>query len=155
MSNFESILNFSNYYKKCDIESGIHGPEVHEDKLYISIYHYLQYLNEDPHNYDTLNLGLYLFSKSATLRKCKYECQNFEIDKYNLELLKTERTNFEKYKKVKNIETRKPINKSPNVSQSKYKQCASCGEWHDASFAFCAPCNGKSRRDSSYEDDYF
>ena len=155
MSNFESILNFSNYYKKCDIESGIHGPEVHEDKLYISIYHYLQYLNEDPHNYDTLNLGLYLFSKSATLRKCKYECQNFEIDKYNLELLQTERNNFEKYKTVKNSVTRKTTNTSNNISSGGYKLCTGCGEnWHNPSYNFCAPCNGKSRRDSSYDDDY-
>lgn len=147
MSDFESIKNYSNYYSACDIEHGIHGPEEIEGKLFISIYHYLQYINENPQNYDTFTLGNYLTSKSITYTKCKYVCQNYEINKFNSELLKIERNNFDKYKKVSQT-----IRNDNHVSRGGYKKCSNCGEWHDANFPLCAPCSGKSRRNSSYED---
>jgi hypothetical protein len=153
MSEFDLILNYSNYYSKGEIEYGIDGPEIFEDKLYISIYHYLEYINENPHNYDTFNLGLYLFKKSENFRKCKYKDQNIEIDKYNLELLKTERKNFDKYKKATKTISPTIRNNDDYVSRGGYKKCSNCGEWHDANFPLCAPCSGKSRRNPSYEDD--
>jgi hypothetical protein len=153
MSEFDSILNFSNYYSKGEMEYGIDGPEIYEDKLYISIYHYLEYINENPHNYDTFNLGLYLFTKSATILKCKYKAQNIEIDKYDLELLKTESDNFKKYKKVTKTVSQTIRKNDDYISRGGYKRCSSCGDWHNANFPLCAPCSGKSRRHSSYEDD--
>lgn len=50
-----NILSFPNYFKYGKVELGIHGPEEKNDKIYLSVYHYMQYNNDryDPNEYDT------------------------------------------------------------------------------------------------------
>lgn len=97
---FDEVLNFKRYYSAGAIEQGIHGPEVSNNKLYISIYHYLEYLGLTPRNYNTLALGNYLTSISANdYKTCKYKTQSFYIKKFNLDLLIGKESVFEDYKK--------------------------------------------------------
>lgn len=98
-SEFDKITNKSNYYKASEIEYGIHGPEIEDNKLYISIYHYIEYLGLSPRDYNTFKLGNYLTNCSSNYKECKYESQSFSINKFDLELLKKERSSFEDYRK--------------------------------------------------------
>lgn len=98
--------NYSNGHK---IQIGTHGPELKNGNLYISIYHYLEYVCKDPNMYDTIRLGGYLTMQSDKLLKtlsvkyiaCKYENYSETINKYELEFLKNEEKSgiFEQYKK--------------------------------------------------------
>lgn len=89
------------FYKNGEsIEMGTHGPETKNGKTYISIYHYLEYLKTEPNSYDTERLGLYLTNKSnSDYLICKYESQNFKINKFNVTMLEKERINFNNYLK--------------------------------------------------------
>jgi hypothetical protein len=138
---FKLIMNFSNYYSAGEIEYGIDGPEINGDKLYISIYHYLEFIGENPRNYDTLKLGEYLTSKSFDYKVCKYKSQHFDINKFNLELLKEERSNFSNYRKVQTIVNRPTTSYRQPSYSGNYKPCPQCGAMHNASFNRCAVCN--------------
>lgn len=94
---FERITDKKNYYSAGTIEYGIHGPEISNNILYISIFHYLEYLTLNPRAYNTFSLGNYLTKVSSNYKVCKYESQSFRINKFDLELLKKERGNFEKH----------------------------------------------------------
>lgn len=141
---FNSILNFKGYYSAGKIDKGNHGPEIDNEKLYISIYHYLQYIGEDPHDYYTDKLGNYLTTKSSDYKECKYETQSYDINKFNIDLLKSERNNFDKYKKAKNIISSPAATNKTNSYSGNFKPCPECGEMHNASFNRCAVCNGFS-----------
>lgn len=95
------ILNYPNYFMAGNgqMDFGIHGPEVIEGKLFISIYHYLEYIDISPRKYDTFSLGRYLTSRSSKYLKCKYGSQNFEINKFELELLKEETGEFDNFRR--------------------------------------------------------
>lgn len=151
-SNFSAILNYSNYYSDGPMDFGIDGPEIDNQKLYISIYHFLQYIGEDPHNYDTYSLGNYLTKKSLDYKTCKYMCQSFNINKFNFELLIIEKNNFLSFKKIKNIlHTTKP-KYNTNSYLNSFKPCPQCGEMHNAAFNRCAVCNDFS---ASNDPDWF
>lgn len=89
------------------IERGTHGPETKNGHLYISIYHYLEYILADPHKYNTISLGYYLTAESNKLPAilcpkyiiCKYKAHPYEIHKYELQFLREEQKKgvFEKY----------------------------------------------------------
>lgn len=96
---FSKIMNFSNYYSAGSMEYGVDGPEIEDNKLYISVYHYLQYLGENPRDYDTFGLGNYLTGMSLNYKSCKYESQSFSINKFDLDLLKKEERQFTRYKR--------------------------------------------------------
>lgn len=98
-TEYNSVISFGNYFKAGEIEYGIHGPEMNGDKLYLSVWHYLEYIGQNTILYDTLQLGRYLTQKSSSYLKCKYQSQNFEINKFDFELLKLEQSNFVKYLK--------------------------------------------------------
>jgi hypothetical protein len=98
-TEFNEITSKKNYFSAGAIEYGIHGPEIEEGKLYISIYHYLEFLNLNPRDYNTFKLGNYLTNISSNYKECKYENQTYTINKFDLELLKKEREAFEDYLK--------------------------------------------------------
>ncbi len=92
------ILNYQRYFKACEIELGIHGPEIYNDKLYISIYHYLEYKGEFPKSYNTFDLVAALTSVSnGDYKICKYKCQSFKIHKFTLEILQANEGIFKNY----------------------------------------------------------
>lgn len=138
---FKLIMNHPNYYSAGEIEYGIDGPEIYEDKLYISIYHYLEFIGENPRNYNSLKLGEYLTLKSNDYKVCKYKSQHFDINKFNLELLKEERSNFNKYKKAQNLINRPTTSYKQSSYSGNYKSCPQCGAMHNASYNRCAVCN--------------
>jgi len=97
-NRFDDILQYKRYYKACEeMEYGIHGPEVKDGKLYISIFHYLQFIGKNPKSYDTFSLGNYLTNASSYYETCQYACQNFNINKFDLDLLQKEEINFNKF----------------------------------------------------------
>ena len=91
------------------IQIGKHGPELKNNNLYISIYHYLEYVCKDPNTYDTIRLGGYLTMQSDNLLRalstryisCKYEKYPETINKFEIEFLRKEEKSgvFERYKK--------------------------------------------------------
>lgn len=100
-SEFDEILNYQNYYSpgSTDMEYGSHGPEMKNGNLYISIYHYLEFVGDAPWKYNTFRLGEYLSTCSNDYLKCKYENQSFEISKFNIEVIEKEKLNFKNYLK--------------------------------------------------------
>jgi hypothetical protein len=86
----DEIMNFNNYFKACDgeMDFGKHGPEIIDGKIYISIFHYLEFKQMNPRNFDTFNLGKWLTEQSISkIIKCKYSCQSFDINKFDVEML--------------------------------------------------------------------
>ncbi len=91
------------------IKLGTHGPELKNGKLYISIYHYLEYVCKEPNEYKTIELGGYLTEQSImTLSKlnpqyisCEYYNYHHKINKFELEFLRKKEKSeiFEKYRK--------------------------------------------------------
>lgn len=98
MNKIDQILNFPNYHSAGEIEFGIHGPEIDNGNLYISIFHYLEFLGEDPRKYNTLRLGNYLTRQSNNdYKTCKYQTQGYSINKFKLNLLEQEESIFSSY----------------------------------------------------------
>jgi hypothetical protein len=96
----ERILNYGRYYKSCDIELGVHGPEMHNSEVYISLFHYMQFNNINARDYDTYNLGNALNrNRAGDMLECKYECQNFKITKYPFSYIQENEVMFEDYTK--------------------------------------------------------
>ena len=77
-----NILNFPNYFRAGSIEYGIHGPEDKDGKVYLSVFHYLEFKGLNPRNYETFKLGQSLSSLTSDSIACKYSNQNFRILKY-------------------------------------------------------------------------
>lgn len=99
LETHQNILNYSYYFSAGEMEFGIDGPELINDKVYISIYHYLQYSKLKPAKYNTFSLGNYLTSKSSYYAECKYKSQSFSINKFDLELIESELHAFDNYLK--------------------------------------------------------
>lgn len=94
------ILNFDGYFSKYTIEWGIHGPEIGADgKVYISVFHYLEYIGEDPFKYNTKGLGLNLMGPGIATIQCKYKEQHFVINKFDFEYLESNIQKIKEYKK--------------------------------------------------------
>ena len=81
------ILNYNGYFSAGDVEYGINGPELVDGKIYMSIYHYLEFIRENPRRFNTLKIGLILAETNDDIKKCKYIKHKFEIKKYSFELL--------------------------------------------------------------------
>jgi len=98
-TEFDEILIYQNYYSpgSTEMEYGLHGPEMKNGKLYISIYHYLEFTGDSPWKYNTFKLGGYLSTCSNDYLKCKYKNQSFEISKFNIEIIKKEKLNFKNF----------------------------------------------------------
>lgn len=86
-NKIQNILNYEGYFSAGDIEYGIHGPELVDGTIYISVYHYLEFTGKNPRNYDTFKMGAAFTDMTDDSKKCKYETQNFEIKKYSFELI--------------------------------------------------------------------
>lgn len=102
MNNFTEILNFPKYFKACNgqMDYGTHGPELKDDNLYISIFHYLEFIGQAPSKFDTFNLGKWLTESSdKDILSCKYACQSFSINKFNLVLLQQLENKFNEFLK--------------------------------------------------------
>lgn len=97
----KAIMAKTNYFKKCvEMDFGTHGPEIKDDEVYISIYHFLEFLGVFPSKYQTVELGGYLSDLAGDDKiPCKYECQNFTILKFPVSLLEAEKENFSNYLK--------------------------------------------------------
>lgn len=94
----ERVLNRGGYFAAGRIKEGIHGPEKSNGKVYISIYHYLDFIGEDPRDYDTFNLGRALTDLSnGDYRSCKYDSQTFRINKFTLQTLQEHEGIFDDY----------------------------------------------------------
>lgn len=98
-----------NYANGDEIIIGTHGPERKNGNLYITIYHYLEYVCKEPSVYKTVELGGYLTTQSLKLLNklnpqyipCKYGKYPHVINKFELAFLRKEEQLgiFEKYKK--------------------------------------------------------
>lgn len=97
---FQKIMNFPNYFSAGEIEYGIHGPEIENGKLYISVYHFLEFHLLNPRCYNTFSIGNEFSKLTSNYKTCKYKSQNFTIGKYDWVLLKNNWVIFERYKKV-------------------------------------------------------
>ena len=98
-NKIQDILNYGGYYSAGDIEYGIHGPDLVDGTIYISVYHFLQFSGKDPRNYDTFKMGKEFTGITSDYKKCKYVRQNFEIGKYSFELLEKNMKLVEQFKK--------------------------------------------------------
>ena len=102
INTFDDVMNFKHYFKNWTILQGEHGPEVGIDnsKIYISVYHFLEYQGKDPHKYDTFNIGGYFYKICGNDYKvCKYKEFEELIHKYDFNLLLKNFHEFEKFKK--------------------------------------------------------
>ena len=95
----KAIIAKTNYFKKCnEMDFGTHGPEIKNNEVYLSIYHFLEFLKEFPNRYNTVKLGGYLSDLVGDDKiSCKYECQDFTILKFPVSLLLSEKENFRNY----------------------------------------------------------
>lgn len=98
-SKYQDIMNYPHYFSAGEMEYGIDGPEINDGKLYLSIYHYLQYTRLKPSNYNTIPLGKYLTDKSLFSPECKYLSQPFSINKFDIELIESELGEFDRFMK--------------------------------------------------------
>jgi len=102
INNFDDIKNFEHYFKNWTLLQGEHGPEYgsNNSKIYISVYHFLEYQGKDPHEYDTFNIGGYFYKICGNDYKiCQYKEFEELIHKYDFDLLLTNFDDFEKFKK--------------------------------------------------------
>lgn len=76
------ILNFTNYYDAGELDYGNHGPEIHDNEVYLTLYHFLQFHDIDPKDYNTLKLGAYLYAIRPNDPKCKYTKFNYAHTKH-------------------------------------------------------------------------
>lgn len=86
VKKLNQILNYK-YFSGGEIEIGISGPELDDEKVYITVFDYLQFIGETPSDFDTYNLGKELSKLSKYYKTCKYKNQDFTIRKYDYELL--------------------------------------------------------------------
>ena len=96
-NKIHSILNYNRYFSAGDMEYGIDGPELVDGKIYISVYHYLEFMGKNPRNYDTFKMGAAFSGMTNDIKKCKYLKQNFEIKKYSFELIEENKNLVENF----------------------------------------------------------
>ena len=91
------IVNFPHYFSNLKIEYGIHRPELKNNKIYISVYHFMEYNSILPQNYDTIAIGGFFSNLTNDFTKCKYYNQDFEINKYDYNFIKENKELFTKF----------------------------------------------------------
>jgi hypothetical protein len=92
------ILNFEYYFSKHFIEWDIHGPELENNKVYLSIFHFMEYNGINPLKYDTISIGGYLSTITQDFKICKYISQSYDVNKYDFEFRSQNKSCFENYK---------------------------------------------------------
>lgn len=92
------ILNFKHYFSGFTLIEGKHGPEESENKIYISVYHFLEYEGFDPHDYNTESIGRYLCTLTNDYKQCLYKDFPYEINKYDFNFLISNQKVFKDYK---------------------------------------------------------
>jgi hypothetical protein len=92
------ILNFKGYFSNNEIEYGVHGPELVDGEVYISVYDYLQFKNKLAYNYDLLKISdvMSALSNDNDYIVCKYKGQPLEIKKFKFGLLEKRQDIFQK-----------------------------------------------------------
>jgi hypothetical protein len=93
------ILNFKHYYNGLTIETGKNGPELNNDKVYISIYHFMEYNGINPNNFDTFEIGNRLERRTNDYTICKYEEHDYKINKYEYSFIETNQNIFNDFRK--------------------------------------------------------
>lgn len=69
-----------------------------DGKVYISVYHFLQYEGLDPEKYDTERIGLYLYVEvTKDVIVCHYENYEKDINKYLYQILVENMKDFEDF----------------------------------------------------------
>ena len=101
MGEVNHILNFAHYFDKFKPKKGtVNGPELKNSKVYLSVYHFLEYEGKDPHKYNTENIGLDFYTNiTQDTIPCFYENYNRKIDKYEYNVLKKNFSIFNKHPK--------------------------------------------------------
>lgn len=94
----ENILNFKLYFKGKKVEYGENGPELKEGKIYISVYHFLEFNGINPHNYDVFSMGNYLSSLTSDYCIVKYVMDDFKINKYPYDFIRRNNNILEQFK---------------------------------------------------------
>ena len=94
----KNAMDFPNYFNAGEIDYGVHGPELINGQLYMSIYHYLEFNAYSPRSFNTNALGKYLSTNNSDISICKYKAHDFEIRKYNYHFLKSKESEFEVFK---------------------------------------------------------
>jgi hypothetical protein len=100
--SFESnndILDFEHYFSKHTLISGIHGPQEHNGKVYISIYHFMEYNGIVPTLYDTIAIGGCLSDLTTDYKVCRYKEHSFNINKCEYHFIKEHKHIFKQYLK--------------------------------------------------------
>jgi hypothetical protein len=97
----KNILNFELYFKGKKIEYGVDGPELKEGKIYISVYHFLEFNGIDPHAYDVFTIGNYFTRLTSDFLTVKYQNDDFKINKYHFNFLKLNKKSMEQFKMKK------------------------------------------------------
>lgn len=96
----DDIINFPNYLDKyTPCKGSVNGPELYNEKVYLSIYHFLEYEELKPSDYRKSELGLYLKSLTDDVIPCFYEDYDDKIYKYPYEFLKENESKFLNFKK--------------------------------------------------------
>ena len=94
----ENILNFKMYFKGKTLEYGENGPELKEGKIYISVYHFLEFNGINPHNYDVFAMGNYLARLTSDYCIVKYVSDDFKINKYHYDFIRLNNNILEQFK---------------------------------------------------------
>lgn len=98
-SKIQQILNYGRYYSAGQMDYGVDGPELINGTVYISVYHFLEFMGEKPWEYDTFKMGQAFYGISRDFKKCKYLSQDFEIGKYDFEFLEERNELVNQFKK--------------------------------------------------------
>jgi len=96
------IFNFKHYFDGFTLIEGIHGPEESDSKIYISVYHFMEYEGIDPHDFETVKIGGHLSELTSDYKSCLYRDFAHKINKYDYNFLIKNQSAFSNYKIKKN-----------------------------------------------------
>lgn len=92
------IMNFEHYYSGKQLIQGKHGPELHDGKAYLSVYHFMEYEGIDPQGYDTRAIGGRLSELTHDFYQCEYKGDGYTVNKYEYSFLKEKQETFKNFK---------------------------------------------------------
>lgn len=82
----DDIMNYKPYtMSQKAINGTFNGPELSENKqkVYLSVFHYLEYENIDPHLYETIDIGRRLSDMTFDTKCYKVDYEKYGYDKVN------------------------------------------------------------------------
>jgi hypothetical protein len=94
------ILNFKHYFSGFKLIEGIHGPEEVNSKIYLSVFHFMEYDGINPHDFDTISIGGHLSTLTSDYQFCVYSDFPHKINKYEYNFLIKNKSVFSNYQKV-------------------------------------------------------